>query len=66
MKLMRRVVVVVAQAPFANTRSVAELVLAEMIMLARQAGDRNNELHKKIWNKVSAQRVVGVVGAELS
>lgn len=42
----------VFKAPFANTRSVAELVLAEMIMLARQAGDRSMECHQGKWNKV--------------
>lgn len=43
----------VFNAPFANTRSVAELVIANLIMLARQAGDRNNECHRNVWNKVS-------------
>jgi D-3-phosphoglycerate dehydrogenase len=31
----------VFNAPFSNTRSVAELVIAEVIALARQLGDRN-------------------------
>ncbi|KAJ3415754.1 hypothetical protein HDV05_004218 [Chytridiales sp. JEL 0842] len=31
--------------------SHAELVLAEVIALARQAMDRNTEMHKGIWNK---------------
>src|SRR5437879_210922 len=30
----------VFNAPFSNTRSVAEMILAEVIMLARQLGDR--------------------------
>ena len=31
-------------APFSNTRSVAELVLAEVVFLARQLGDRNTQM----------------------
>jgi D-3-phosphoglycerate dehydrogenase len=44
----------VFNAPFANTRSVAELVLGEMIMLARQVVDRCAECHAHKWNKSSA------------
>lgn len=44
----------VFNSPFANSRSVAELVIGEIISLARQLGDRSNELHQGIWNKVSA------------
>jgi D-3-phosphoglycerate dehydrogenase len=43
----------VFNSPYANTRSVAELVLAEMIMMARQAGDRSMEIHSGTWNKKS-------------
>ena len=45
--------VAVFNAPFANTRSVAELVIAEMIALARQLTDRSNECHQHKWNKVT-------------
>lgn len=54
--------------PFSNSRSVAELVIGEIIMLARQLGDRSNEMHKGIWNKVSKScyeirgKVLGIVG----
>ena len=41
------------QSPYANTRSVAEMVLAELIILARQMGDRSMECHQGKWNKVS-------------
>ena len=44
--------VCVFNAPFANTRSVAELVIAEMIALARQMTDRSKECHQGKWNKV--------------
>jgi D-3-phosphoglycerate dehydrogenase len=47
--------IAVFNSPFANSRSVAELVIGEIIMLARQLGDRSNELHNGIWNKVSAK-----------
>ena len=45
--------IAVFNSPFSNSRSVAELVLAEIISLARQLGDRSNELHRGTWNKVS-------------
>jgi len=47
---------------------VAELVIAEIISLARQLGDRSNELHKGTWNKVSAKcweirgKTLGIIG----
>ena len=36
----------VFNAPFSNTRSVAELVICEVIALARQLGDRSSEVHR--------------------
>lgn len=45
--------IAVFNSPFANSRSVAELVIAEIIVLARQLGDRSNEMHRGSWNKVS-------------
>ncbi len=60
--------VCVFNAPFSNTRSVAEMVLAEVVMLARQLGDRNRELHTGIWRKVAVGshevrgKTLGVVG----
>lgn len=41
----------VFNAPHANTRSVAELVIAEMIALSRQLGDRNSKAHVGDWVK---------------
>ena len=46
--------IAVFNSPFSNSRSVAELVIAEIISLARQLGDRSTELHKGTWNKVSS------------
>lgn len=60
--------VVVFNAPFSNTRSVAEMVVAEIIMLSRKLGTRNIEMHQGIWNKSSAQcfevrgKTLGIVG----
>ncbi|KAI7520831.1 D-3-phosphoglycerate dehydrogenase 2, partial [Hortaea werneckii] len=48
--------------------SVAEQMIGEIISLARQIGDRNNELHQGVWNKVSAGcwevrgKTLGIVG----
>ncbi|MEN9796337.1 MAG: hypothetical protein RL653_33 [Pseudomonadota bacterium] len=58
----------VFNAPFSNTRSVAELVIAEIVMLSRQLGDRVRELHAGQWRKVSAGahevrgKTLGIVG----
>lgn len=41
----------VFNAPHSNTRSVAELVLAEMVALSRQLGDRNTLAHQGEWMK---------------
>ncbi len=58
----------VFNAPHANTRSVAELVLAEMICLSRQIFDRSWKAHKGEWQK-SAEgshevrgKTLGIVG----
>lgn len=45
--------IAVFNSPFSNSRSVAELVIAEIVALARQLGDRSNEMHNGTWNKVS-------------
>ncbi|KAF7862826.1 uncharacterized protein EAF02_010375 [Botrytis sinoallii] len=60
--------IAVFNSPFANSRSVAELVIAEIIVLARQLGDRSNELHNGVWNKVSNKcweirgKTLGIIG----
>lgn len=41
----------VFNAPFSNTRSVAELILAEVVMLARKLGDCVRQLHQGEWQK---------------
>ncbi|CDS09146.1 Putative D-3-phosphoglycerate dehydrogenase 2 [Lichtheimia ramosa] len=60
--------IAVFNSPFSNSRSVAELVIGEIITLARQLGDRNREMHQGVWNKVSKGcyeirgKVLGIVG----
>jgi D-3-phosphoglycerate dehydrogenase len=43
--------VVVFNAPYSNTRSVAELVIGASIMLIRKIIDKNNAAHQGIWLK---------------
>lgn len=58
----------VFNAPFGNTRSVAELIMAEIISLARQLNQRNLEVHQKVWKKTSTGcfevrgKTLGIVG----
>lgn len=58
----------VFNAPFSNTRSVAELILAEVVMLSRHLGDRTREVHEGRWHKVAVGshevrgRTLGIVG----
>ena len=47
--------IAVFNSPFSNSRSVAELVIAEIIALARQLYDRSYEMHNETWNKVSSK-----------
>ena len=58
----------VFNAPFSNTRSVAELILAEVVMLSRHLGDRSREVHEGRWRKVASGshevrgKTLGIVG----
>ncbi len=54
----------VFNAPFSNTRSVAELVIAECIMLMRGIPEKNALAHKQVWMK-SARNSVEVRGKNL-
>jgi D-3-phosphoglycerate dehydrogenase / 2-oxoglutarate reductase len=60
--------VAVFNAPFSNTRSVVELVVAEIIALTRRLIDKNAAMHAGVWDK-SAEgshevrgRRLGIVG----
>lgn len=58
----------VFNAPYSNTRSVAELVLGEIIMLMRGIPAKNAKLHRNGWEKSAANsyevrgKTLGVVG----
>jgi D-3-phosphoglycerate dehydrogenase len=58
----------VFNAPFSNTRSVAELVIAEIVLLARRIGDKSKDLHEGRWRKSAAGSIevrgktLGIVG----
>ncbi|MFN7552848.1 MAG: phosphoglycerate dehydrogenase [Pseudomonadota bacterium] len=58
----------VFNAPYSNTRSVAELVVAETILLLRRIPQKNAECHRGGWSKSAAGsfevrgKVLGVVG----
>jgi len=43
--------VVVFNAPYSNTRSVAELIIGASVMLIRKILDKNKAAHEGIWNK---------------
>jgi len=58
----------VFNAPFSNTRSVAEMMLAEVVMLSRRLADRAREMHAGQWSKVATgsfevrHKTLGIVG----
>ena len=58
----------VFNAPYSNTRSVAELVIAQAILLLRRIPEKNAKTHRGLWDK-SAQgafevrnKVLGIIG----
>jgi len=51
MKACKQKGIAVFNAPYSNTRSVAELVIGSSIMLIRKIIDKNEAAHKGIWNK---------------
>ncbi len=58
----------VFNAPFSNTRSVAEMIIGELIFLARRLGDRTREVHAGVWKKVASGcfeirgKTLGIIG----
>ncbi|KAL4401460.1 D-3-phosphoglycerate dehydrogenase 2 [Malassezia pachydermatis] len=60
--------IAVFNSPFANSRSVAELVIGELVCLSRQLADRAMEMRQGTWNKVSKGcyelrgKLLGIVG----
>ena len=64
----RRLGVPVFNAPHSNTRSVAEMVLAEIVMLLRGLHERSARVHRGEWPKSAANsfeargKVLGIIG----
>ncbi|KAJ7357303.1 hypothetical protein DFH08DRAFT_851592 [Mycena albidolilacea] len=58
----------VFNSPFSNSRSVAELVMGELVALSRQLFERAHELRHGVWNKQSKGcwevrgKTLGIVG----
>lgn len=67
-KEAERCAIPVFNAPYSNTRSVAELVIGEIIVLARKVGDQIRNNHEGRWTKVSdgcheiRGKTLGIVG----
>ncbi len=68
LKEAARLGIPVFNAPFSNTRSVAELVLAQLIMLMRGIPEKNAILHRGGWVKSAADsyevrgKTLGIIG----
>jgi D-3-phosphoglycerate dehydrogenase len=60
--------IAVFNAPYSNTRSVAELVIAASIMLIRRIPDKNKSAHEGVWMKDSKGsyelrgKTLGIIG----
>lgn len=60
--------VAVFNAPYSNTRSVVELVIAEIISLARRLPEKTQKMHDGVWDKSAKGshevrgRTLGIVG----
>jgi D-3-phosphoglycerate dehydrogenase len=60
--------IAVFNAPFSNTRSVVELTLGEIIVLARRIPEKNPKMHQGIWDKSASGsfeirgKTLGIVG----
>ena len=64
----RKAGIPVFNAPYSNTRSVAELVIAEAIMLMRRIPEKSEAAHKGVWQKTATNsyelrgKTLGIVG----
>lgn len=60
--------IAVFNAPFSNTRSVAELTIAEAVMLTRRVFEKSEQMHRGSWDKSSEGaheirgRTLGIIG----
>ncbi|MCX6291390.1 MAG: phosphoglycerate dehydrogenase [Bacteroidetes bacterium] len=68
MKIATEKGMAVFNSPFSNTRSVAELVIAEAILLMRKVVDKNKAMHDGNWTKSSSGsleargKTIGIIG----
>ena len=68
LKAAKNLGIPVFNAPFSNTRSVAELVIAEIIMLLREVPAKNAAAHRGNWLKTASNsfevrgKNIGIVG----
>ncbi len=59
---------VIFNSPYGNSRSVAELIIGEIIILMRGIIKKNTEVHQGIWNKSSTNsheirgKTLGIIG----
>lgn len=60
--------IAVFNAPYSNTRSVVELVIGEIIVLARRLAEKTEKMHAGVWDKSAKGsheirgRTLGIVG----
>jgi D-3-phosphoglycerate dehydrogenase len=60
--------VAVFNAPYSNTRSVVELVMGEIVALARRLTEKTQRMHEGVWDKSAKgshevrRRTLGIVG----
>ncbi|MEU6701227.1 phosphoglycerate dehydrogenase [Pseudonocardia sp. NPDC046786] len=60
--------IAVFNAPYSNTRSVVELVLGEIVVLARRLTEKTQRMHEGVWDKSARGsheirgRTLGIVG----
>lgn len=60
--------IAVFNAPYQNSRSVAEMIIGEIIMLARGIFEKNKKMHQGIWEKSSKDsfeirgKTLGIIG----
>ena len=60
--------IVVFNAPYSNTRSVAELVLGEILLLIRGVPEKSAKAHRGVWNKSATGsyeargKTLGIIG----
>ena len=60
--------IAVFNAPYSNTRSVVELAIGEIIVMARRLTDKNRDMHAGVWDKSAVGshevrgRTLGIVG----